>query len=185
MSHQKAIEKIRSGEYSRAELVRLRDNAEALLKRGDESVVAVIAEIDKATPADKTIIFMGFCPDANFDNRLDIDWKAKGICTFDFLQSERQLERFNGIWPGDLIVLKKRQQFGKTMLLYGHGRAAGVEYDQANIRYLVMDWSAQDDIIEVPLMGCNSTVEVRTIEQVEAEMPAAFFHWLGHPNPAC
>ena len=75
---------------------------------------------------------MGFCPGANFDNRLDIEWKEKGICTFIFLRSEQQLERFNDIWPGDLIVLKKRHQFGKTMLLYGHGRATGIKYDQDN-----------------------------------------------------
>jgi hypothetical protein len=47
-----------------------------------------------------------------------------------------------------------------------------------------MNWSTQDQIIEVPLMGCNSTVDVRTIEQVEAEMPVDFFSWLNQPVQA-
>lgn len=181
MKYQEKIDKIRSGAYTRSQLIQMRSNAEALQKKGDTAAAAVIAEIDIATPTDKTIVFMGFCPGANFDNRLDLDWKEKGICTFIFLRSEQQVERFNEIWPGDLIVLKKRQQFGKTMLLYGHGRATGVKYDQDNNRYLEMDWSAQDQIIEVPLLACNSTVDLRTIERVEAEMPIEFFNWLNKP----
>lgn len=178
MKHQKTIDKIRNDAYTRSELIRLRANAEALVRKGDADASAVVAEIDTATPTDKSVIFMGFCPDANLANRLDIEWKENGICTFIFLRSEQQLERFNDIWPGDLIVLKKRHQFGKTMLLYGHGRVTGIKYDQNTHRYLEMSWSTQDRVIEVPLMGCNSTVDVRTIERVEAEMPPEFFNWL-------
>lgn len=181
MKYQKTIDRIRSGACTRSELIKLRSNAESLQKKGDADVATVIAEIDTATATDKTVIFMGFCPDANFDNRQDIDWKENGICTFTFLRSEQQVDRFNGIWPGDLVVLKKRHKFGKTMLLYGHGRAIGVKYDQDNTRYLEMDWSTQDQIIEVPLMGCNSTVDSRTIEQVEAGMPVEFWSWLNQP----
>jgi hypothetical protein len=184
MKYQDKIDKIRSGAYTRSQLIQMRSNAEALQKKGDTDAAAVIAEIDTATPTDKTIVFMGFCPGANFDNRLDLDWKEQGICTFIFLRSEQQVERFNEIWPGDLIVLKKRHQFGRTMLLYGHGRATGVKYDQDNNRYLDMDWSTQDQIFEVPLMACNSTVDVRTIERVEAEMPIEFFSWLNQPVQA-
>jgi len=178
MKYQKIIDRIRSGKYTRSELIRFRKNAEDLQKKGDADAMTVIAEIDVASPTDKTIVFMGFCPSADFGNRLDIEWKEKGICTFAFLDSKQQLSRFNDIWPGDLVVLKKRHQFGKTMLLHGHGRATGVKYDQDHNRYLEMDWSAQDQIIEVPLMGCNSTVDVRTIERIEAEMPIEFFSWL-------
>jgi hypothetical protein len=184
MKYQDKIGKIRSGAYTRSQLIKMRRNAEALQEKGDADAAAVIAEIDTATPADKTIIFMGFCPGADFDNRLDLGWKEQGICTFIFLRSEQQVERFNEIWPGDLIVLKKRHKFGKTMLLYGHGRATGVKYDRDNNRYLEMDWSTQDQIIEVPLMACNSTVDVRTIERVEAEMPVEFFRWLSQPMQA-
>jgi hypothetical protein len=41
-----------------------------------------------------------------------------------------------------------------------------------------MNWSNQKEIIEVPLMACNSTVDVRSIEQVEDEMLTEFFTWL-------
>jgi hypothetical protein len=178
MKHQKTIDKIRRGTYTRADLIKLRANAESILKNGDADAQSVIDEIDLASPTDKTMVFMGFCPDADFDNRLDIEWKEEGICTFIFLDSEQQLGRFNDIWPGDLIVLKKRHKFGKSMLLYGHGRVTGVKHDKNSNRYLEMNWSSQEEIIEVPLMGCNSTVDVRTVEQVEAEMPEQFYIWL-------
>jgi hypothetical protein len=177
MKHQKTIDKIRSQQYTRLELVKLRSNAEAMHMRGDPDAHHVVDEIDKAVPKDKMMVFMGFCPAANFDNRLDIEWREKNICTFTFLESEQQLDRFNDIWPGDQIILKKRQTFGKTMLLYGHGRVIGIKYDQSN-RYLEMNWSSQDDVIEVPLMACNSTVDVRTLEQVAASMPPHFYTWL-------
>lgn len=146
---------------------------------GDFEAKLVIDEIDAAAPLDTNIVFMGFCPSADFNNRMDTAWKEKGICTFVHLDSEHQLERFNNIWTGDLIVLKKRHEFGKSMRLYGHGRVAGVKYDLKGNRYLEMNWADQDQVIEVPLMGCNSTVDVRTIEQVYAEMPKYFYDWLG------
>jgi hypothetical protein len=180
MKHQNIIDRIRNGTYTRAELITLRTNAESMQKKGDADAKTVIDEIDKGSPADKTMVFMGFCPGANFENRLDIEWKANGICTFIFFESEQQVERFNNIWPGDLIILKKRHQFGKTMLLYGYGRVTGVKFDNDNNRYLEMNWSPQEEIIEVPLMGANSTVDVRTIEQVEGEMPGSFYTWLNY-----
>ncbi|MEO5831345.1 MAG: hypothetical protein ABIQ36_12345 [Rhodanobacter sp.] len=181
MKHQKTIDNIARGIFSRSKLIKLRENALALVHRGDVDAASVIAAIDVATPTDKTIVFMGFCPGATLENRLDLDWKEKGICTFIFLQSEPQLDRFNHILAGDLVVLKKRQEFGKTMRLYGHGRVTGIKHDQDNERYLEMDWSSQDQQIEVPLMACNSTVDVRTIERVEADMPEEFFSWLNQP----
>jgi len=121
---------------------------------------------------------MGFCPGADFSRRLDTEWKEKGICRFDYLESEHQLEKFSTICKGDLVVLKKREKFGKTMKLYGHGRVSSIAYDKNNVRYLVMDWSPQEMIIEVPLMGCNSTVDVKSIEAVEDDMPEEFYKWL-------
>jgi hypothetical protein len=178
MKYQSTIDKIRSKTYSRAQLVRMRANAEDKLQQGDKDAKTVLDEIDRTEPTDESIVFMGFCPAATMDNRLDIEWKKNGICTFIFLDSPHQLERFNNIWPGDLIVLKKRHVFGKTMQLYGHGRVTGVQYDTRGDRYLLMNWSSQAEVIEVPLMACNSTVDVKTIEQVEAEMPESFYTWL-------
>ena len=76
------------------------------------------------------------------------------------------------------MILKKREQFGRTMKLYGHGRVRSVAYDEDEHKYLLMDWSDQNEVIEVPLMGCNSTVDIRTIEAVEDAMPEEFHTWL-------
>lgn len=178
MRHQKILDKIASGAYSRADLVRIRHNAEDKIREGDTDAQAVLDAVGSATPADKRIVFMGFCPDADIANRMDIEWREQGICTFIFHDSAQQSARFNEIWCGDLIVLKKRQVFGKTMRLYGHGRVTGIAHDDEGHRYLRMAWSMQDEIIEVPLMGANSTVDIRDMDQVEAEMPDEFFRWL-------
>jgi len=179
MKYQKQLNKIRSGGYTRSELSRLRENVEVRARAGDEDARSVLAEIDRATPADSYMVFMGFCPGADINNRLDTQWRRDGVCTFVFHESEQQSARFNEIWAGDLIILKKRHQFGKTMQLFGYGRVTGVGYDLENHRYLEMQWAVQQDVIEVPLMACNSTVDVRTIEAVEDQMPEEFFTWLG------
>lgn len=178
MRYEKVISRIHSGEMSRADLTGLRDNAIQKLAAGDVDAQAVISAINIAKPKDQYILFMGFCPGADFSERLDTEWKEKGICRFDYLESTPQLERFSRICIGDLVVLKKREQFGKTMKLYGHGRVTAVDYDDDSIRFLKVDWSSQDEVIEVPLMGCNSTVDIKNIETVESEMPAEFYRWL-------
>ena len=178
MKYDKTIERIRSGAMSREQLVKLRRNAERLLKEEDQDAKLVLDELDQGKPSDEKYVFMGFCPGASVENRLDKDWKEKGICTFTFTESEHQLERFHETFPGDLIILKKRQQFGKTMRLYGYGRARSWAFDEQGNRYLLMDWSEQSDEIEVPLMGCNSTVDVKSREIVENEMPEEFYSWL-------
>jgi hypothetical protein len=104
--------------------------------------------------------------------------RIRGVCTFDYIESETQAARFNEVYPGDLVVLKKREKFGETMKLFGHGRVKSIAYNDAGNRYLVMEWSGQDGIIEVPLLGCNSTVDIRSMEVVQKEMPEEFFEWL-------
>lgn len=179
MKYDKQIERIKSGTMKRADMEKLKRNAKEIYEKGDLDAKSVIDAIHTSTPADSYILFMGFCPDGDFNNRLDKVWKEEGICRFDYLESEQQLERFNTICKGDLVVLKKREQFGKTMKLYGHGRVTGIAYDENHIRYLEMNWSDQDNEIEVPLLGCNSTVDVRDMEAVENEMPDTFYQWLG------
>lgn len=174
----KVVARIKSGTMSRAELGTLRRNAQEKLLQGDEEARHVLAAMDYAVPNDEYILFMGFCPDATIAGRLDIEWKQQGICRFDWPESAHQQERFESICKGDLVVLKKREQFGKTMKLYGHGRVVALATDENNVRYLKMNWSAQNEELEVPLLGCNSTVDIRTMQVVEAEMPVEFFHWL-------
>ena len=178
MKYQNIIDKVKCGSLLRADLVGLKQNAEKELAKGNLDAKDVLSAINNAKPADSYILFMGFCPGADFNERLDIEWKEKGVCRFDYYESEPQLERFNSICAGDLVILKKRERFGKTMKLYGHGRVKSVAYDENNVRYLVMKWSAQEEIIEVPLMGANSTVDIRSIKAVEGEMPEEFYQWL-------
>lgn len=178
MKYQKTIDKIERGGMTRADLLKLQQNAEEKLKQGDAEAKAVIDAISISKPLDDYVLFMGFCPGANLNRRLDIKWKEQGICEFGFTESTQQMERFSTICMGDFVVLKKREQFGKTMKLYGHGRVNSIAYDEKGRRFLKMDWSAQNLVIEVPLMGCNSTVDIRSIETVHQEMPEEFYQWI-------
>jgi hypothetical protein len=178
MKYKKILESISSGRLDREKLAKIRRNAESKLKAGDIDAQSVIDAINISVPSDDYILFMGFCPDGDVKNRLDRDWKEKGICCFDWDESQRQMERFHTICAGDLVILKKRAQFGKTMNLYGYGRVEAISTDTTGHRYLKMNWSNQDQIIEVPLMGANSTVDIKSMSQVEEQMPKEFFKWL-------
>lgn len=178
MKYEKAISRIQQGLLSRADLRDLRVNALAKYQAGDDEAREVIAAIDAGVPSDQYILFMGFCPDADLNNRLDIEWKQRGVCEFTYYESTAQLEDFNQIHPGDLVVLKKIEKFGKTMTLHGHGRVSRVEVDKDDRHTLMMNWSDQCSVIEVPLIGCGKTVNIRSMNVVEAEMPAEFFSWL-------
>ncbi|OFC71992.1 hypothetical protein [Alteromonas confluentis] len=177
MKYQKQLDKLKSGNMSRSDIARLKTNAEALVAKGDEDARVVLEAINGSTPSDGYILFMGFCPNADFNQREDIEWKREGTCRLDYPTNKSQIGRWTTICPGDLIVLKKRETFGKTMKLYGHGRVKKIAYDD-DIRYFEMDWSAQEQVIEVPLMACNATVDIKSMETVEAEMPEAFWNWL-------
>ena len=178
MKYKKAIDRVKSGRMSRDDMLKLQKNAEEKLFQGDADAKSVIDAICISKPVDDYVLFMGFCPGADINGRLDLEWKQKGICRFDYIESKSQLERFNTICKGDLVVLKKREQFGKTMKLFGHGRVNSIAYDEKGLRYLLVDWSKQDQVIEVPLMGCNSTVDIRAIEVVQQEMPNEFYLWI-------
>jgi hypothetical protein len=171
MKYQKAIDRIHSGSESRANLRKLLGNAQEKFKAGDDDAKAVIDAIDLATPKDQYILFMGYCPNADLNNRLDIEWRAKGICTFDWEESAQQMANFQEVRAGDLVILKKVKKFGKTMEVSGHGRVKSVARNDKGNNYLVMDWHAQTEKLEVPLMGCGSTVNIKPIEAVEDNMP--------------
>lgn len=175
---EKIVSRISENRYTRAELTKIYRNASAKLHDGNPNAQLVLDAINNAKPIDDFIVFMGFCLGGSLENRLDGEWKEKGTCTFHFFDSPHQVNDFNSILVGDLIVLKKRQQFGKTMQLFGHGRVKGIQYDDEGHRFLIMQWSSQSRIIEVPLMGCNSTVDIRTTDRVEGEMPLEFYEWL-------
>jgi len=178
MKYENTIKKIRDGRMTRTELRDVREKALAKKKTGDSDAHEVLQAIDHAVAQDASMIFMGFCPNAEIANRLDTAWKTHGVCTFDFDESVVQMETFRNICAGDLLVLKKVEKFGKTMRLYGHGRVKAAKEGNDGRRYLEMQWSPQERVIEVPLIGCQSTVNLRSMESVEAAMPDEFFTWL-------
>jgi len=184
MKNQRTLDNIRAGALTRADLKIVRENALRKMKDGDPDAHEILQAIDHAVAKDASMIFMGFCPNAEFANRLDVEWKAKGICTFDYDESVIQMKTFRDICPGDLLVLKKIQRFGTSMRLYGHGRVRATGTGEDGRRYLKMDWATQDQVIEVPWMACQSTVNLRSMEAVEAEMPEEFFAWLKQTETA-
>ncbi len=127
--------------------------------------------------------FLGFCPDADFSRRRDTRWRECGICEYEVDLGSRQEGLFSRINVGDIVILKKRQIFGKTMRLYGHGQVIGVDTGPLGRRRLSVSWHKQISVIEVPLLACNSTVNLREVSSVAATMPSAFWEWLGVASP--
>ena len=59
MKYDKIIEKIKKGDMSRAELVKLKGNADHKYQSGDVDAKHVLNAINNATPTDAYILFMG------------------------------------------------------------------------------------------------------------------------------
>jgi hypothetical protein len=185
MKYQKIIDQIRSGALTRAELQTMRDRAAAKFAEGDEEARAVLKAIDSAVARDHRIVFMGFCPSGELANRVDGHWKANGICNFDYDESVDQMTLFRSICAGDLIILKKTEVFGQLMSLHGHGRVSGMRTGADGRRELLVDWSpAVRFAANVPMMGCQSTVNLREMQTVEGAMPPEFFEWALLPKPS-
>ena len=176
--YSKIIHKIRNNEFSRSELALVRENASRMAQSGDENARAVLDEIATCgvTGSDRRLAFIGFCPAGDIDNRLDGRWISEGICEFDYVESQHQQQRFSEIMTGDTLILKKREQFGETMRLYSSGTVREVV---ERGRLLKVNWRTDCGEIVMPLMGCNSTVDIKSIEVVEKTVPDEFWRWLG------
>ena len=131
-----------------------------------------------SAPNDQRIVFVDFCPGGVVLNRLDIGWLQQGICFFDHFSCEEQWETFQSIMVGDLIVMKRDSQISQTTRLYAHGRVIASELNENRDRVLLVNWSQDQDQIEVPMIRCNNMVKIQDIDEVEAEMPIDFWHWL-------
>lgn len=183
MKHENTVNRIKSAELTRAELQTIRGHAQIKYDNGDEEARLVLQALDSAVAKDSGIIFMGFCPNGEIANRLDMQWKQNGICTFDYDESIDQMNLFRSICVDDFIVLKKSEDFGRTMSLHGHGRVIGRNTGEDGRRFLGMNWSpAVAFPSNVPLMGCQSTVNLRDMQTVEGAMPHEFFDWANLPR---
>ena len=125
---------------------------------------------------------MGFCPGADITRRRDTMWREKGICDFHFDDSKAQMENFEEQVPGDWIILKKRKSLKEqTMELFGFGQITEKCIDDDGYTVFGMNWSDQMEVLLAPLMGCNATVNLRSLSDVEKAMPREFWGWLGRP----
>ena len=180
MKYEKTIEQIRSGTLTREALRLIRERAVGALATGDQDAGSVLRALDNAIARDRRIVFMGFCPNGELANRVDGRWRAEGICTFDYDKSEVQMNQFRNIVAGDLIVLKKSEVHGQLMSLHGHGRVTGTRTGADGRRELLLDWASAGPFPEnVPMMGCQATVNLREMGTVEGAMPVQFFDWAG------
>jgi len=175
----KTILRLEPGAMTREQLANMKANILDRALIDDPLLPELLLAIEKSSTRDSRIIFMGFCPNADFARRLDLDWKSRGVCEFHFDDSEHQDRNFATIRKGELLVLKKNHVLGKSVQLYGHGRVVDICFDEEQRRYLKVDWSLDDSIIEVQLTGCTATVNIMTRSKVEAKCGADFYKWLG------
>ena len=183
MSNEKIIQKIKDGTISRADRLKLYKNAKSYFQRGvlenNPEEILILIETISVPPLQQQYVFMGYCPGALLENRQDDIWIADGFCEFNWVTNEKQLSDFYDIMVGDTIILKKRETFGKTMKISGHGKITErVESRKTNKLYFRVDWRVPEEFLIVPLMGCNATVNPRSIESVETDMPEDFWEWL-------
>jgi len=188
------IEKIMSGKCSRSEILRIRESASILIKaaidkptKKNEAKAKEAAEDLSACdghmpePLSSQYNFMGFCPGADIKRRRDAVWREQGTCEFYFGDNEGQMTAFSLQVPGDWIILKKVQELDKTMTLYGFGKITKRFMDEKGFAYFDVNWNDQSEEILVPLMGCNSDINMKTLERVEKIMGKEFWDWISHP----
>lgn len=182
------LDKIVTGELSRDEFLIIRDNALRIINnpsteemRRNAEIVLAACDRHAPEPISSHYNFMGFCPGADILRRRDTLWREMDICDFHFYDSPAQMEAFTKQLPGDWIILKKREVFGRTMKLYGFGKITRRRVNENNEVLFDVNWNTQANEIEVPLMGCNATVNMRSLTQVDDGMPQDFWVWLENP----
>ncbi len=185
---QKVIEKIKSGGYSRVDLLQLRDNAEKRLKEkpGNDAAIEVIQKINTSYVPElqRQYVFVAFKPHSRIEDALDKQWYAGGFYDLKYYDDPNQMAHYYKILPGDMVITKtnstREKVAGKgTMQLFAHGIVTEVVNSaKTNHRWFKVDWTVPDEFIEVPLMGCTKAIGVRDIELVEDRMPPEFWHWL-------
>lgn len=183
MSDDPIIQKIINGTMSRVQRLATYENAKRSLRLGKdiERAKQIMHVIDTVSvpPLQAEYVFMGFCPGSSLENRQDELWYADGICEFDWVSDPIQMRRFYDIQVGDTIIAKKRERFGETMMISGHGKVIKrEESNRTGKRYFRVDWRVPKEFLILPLIGCNSTVNTRTLKFVEETMPVVFWDWL-------
>jgi len=168
--------------YPRSEIGKLEKNVNRILNKNpeDEKALAVRKAIETTylPSLENEYVFVGFCLGATLEGRLDEQWIENSVCILEYYENEAVVKRFSEIRPGDIVILKKREVFGKTMRLFSHGRVKETKVSKVDKPYFLIDWITPNEFLEVPLMGCNTTVDVRSLEDVDTAMPKEFWQWL-------
>ena len=178
----KLLQRIQRKEIPRSDLLKIRENAKSLLQKGNAEAAEIIDAINKIGPPklEAMYAFLGFCPGGDIENRQDDKMLKDGIYEYNDISKVKQLEHLTDIMVGDTIILKKRQTFGKTMRIYSYGPVNEVcESRITGKPYFRVEWTTPSEFLEVPLMACNSTVNIRDVANVEKSMPEEFWDWLG------
>jgi hypothetical protein len=188
------IERILLGKCSRGDILRIRENAssfiktaidkptkenEAKAKEASEALSACDSHMPE--PLSSQYNFMDFCPEGDIKNRKDTKWREQGTCNFHFEESVGQMTAFSLQVPGDWIILKKVQESDNTMALYGFGKITKRLMDEKGFTYFDVNWNEQSKEILVPLMGCHSNINMKTLDRVEKIMDKVFWSWISHP----
>ena len=132
----------------------------------------------KLVQSARKIVFVDFCPGGVVCNRQDVAWVQQSICTYESFANDEQWELFQSISIGDLLVMKKSQQFSKTMLLHAYGHVFGFDFSDNRDRVLFVDWTYEQGQIEVPLLERDEMVVCCDQDAIATSMPAAFWDWL-------
>ena len=175
-----AMARVSGGEMDRTQLLQMKTNAEARLK--DNPRIDELLELISKTAVpslEAEYVFMGYCPGADLSRRRDIEWIRDGFIDFHFIEDDIQHRRYNTIHPPDKIILKKREEIGVSMIIHAYGEVTESAISKSTgLTYHRVDWKIKDKPILVPLLGCNPTVNVRSITQVDEGMTQEFWDWL-------
>lgn len=181
----RAVDCINRSFLTPAERGPLERSARVLSEKGNRFAPGILRALAQSARRDKRVVFMSFCPGGVLRNRVDQDWKKWGNCTFEFDGGNGQLENYNSIVEGDLVVLKKIQRIGETMRLHGQGRVREITTLSNGGNILHMDWMQTNLYeLEVPLLGCGRAVNFVETSRLVEGMPQAFWDWLRHQNPS-
>ena len=176
--HAEIIDQVNRSVFMPSQLAAIERRANMLIGKGDLSAQDLLDAVASAAQRDRCIAFLSFCPGGVLRNRLDVMWRKQGNCTFEFHPGNGQSEDFKKIAIGNLLVLKKVQQYGETMRLYGHGRVLGVSATKSG-NILQVDWSMRPQHeLEVPFMGCDRAVNWVETSVLQSVMPKKFWDWL-------
>ena len=182
------VDKIKSGGFSRSEILKLRENAQTILKKkpSDEKALAVIESINHSALSElqTRYFFVAFKPHSKIEDAVDEQWYAGGFYDLQYYEDPVQMGYYHEILCGDVVITKTNATTVRTpgegkMRVFAHGKVTEiVDSDRNNHRWYKVDWKHPAEFLEVPLMGCTKAISHRDIELVEDRMPQEFWEWL-------